>query len=108
VKRGGNCVTIDGAFSQAYGDRGYTLVLKPDRVDLAEHSAFSSVEEVIDKGADIVPKMQTVKKYASARRIKDTQEGKRIEESIGALESLVRAYREGVVREGDSEQKGED
>ena len=30
VKDGGNAVTIDGAFSEAYGDRGYTLILSPD------------------------------------------------------------------------------
>jgi len=29
VKRGGNAVTIDGAFSEAYGDRGYTFVISP-------------------------------------------------------------------------------
>ena len=29
VKRGGNSVTIDGAFSEAYGDHGYTLILDP-------------------------------------------------------------------------------
>src|SRR5581483_3166948 len=40
LKRGGNAITIHGAFSEAYGDRGYTLVLAPDRVDLAEHHHF--------------------------------------------------------------------
>lgn len=99
VKRGGNCVTIDGAFSQAYGDRGYTLVLKPDRVDLAEHSAFSSVDQVVVAGADIVPKVQTIKKYPWSRRVGDTEEGRRIAEAVEALESLVRAYQEGVVAE---------
>jgi fructose-1,6-bisphosphatase-3 len=101
VKRGGNCVTIDGAFSQAYGDRGYTLVLKPERVELAEHSAFSSVDQVIGEGSDIVPKIQIVKNYATPRRIADTEEGRRISETIGALESLVRAYQEGLVAESD-------
>lgn len=101
VKRGGNCVTIDGAFSQAYGDRGYTLVLQPDRVDLAEHSPFSSVEQVIDAGADIVPTIQTIKRYPKARRIADTQEGRRIGRDIEDLEALIRAYQEGLVPEAD-------
>ena len=99
VKRGGNCVTIDGAFSQAYGDRGYTLVIQPDRVDLAEHSPFSSVDQVVREGADIVPTVQTIKRYPAPRRIADTEQGRRIRCSVDALESLVRAYQEGSVAE---------
>ncbi|MGE4198492.1 MAG: fructose-bisphosphatase class III, partial [Phycisphaerales bacterium] len=99
VKRGGNCVTIDGAFSEAYGDRGYTLVIKPGAIELAEHSAFSSVEAVIESGADIVPKMTTIRRYDRARQIADTEEGRRIKQTIRDMESLVRAYQEGVVAE---------
>jgi fructose-1,6-bisphosphatase-3 len=100
VKRGGNCVTIDGAFSEAYGDRGYTLVLQPDRVDLAEHSPFSSVDQVVREGADIVPTVETIKVYPAPRRVRDTEKGRRTKERIAALEQLVRAYQEGVVPEG--------
>ena len=35
LKRSGKAITIDGAFSEAYGDHGYTLVLEPDRTFLA-------------------------------------------------------------------------
>jgi fructose-1,6-bisphosphatase-3 len=99
VKRGGNCVTIDGAFSQAYGDRGYTLVLKPDCVELAEHSPFSSVDQVVREGADIVPKIQTVKRYPKSRRIADTEEGRRTGVAIDALDDLIRGYQEGTITE---------
>jgi len=99
VKRGGNCVTIDGAFSEAYGDRGYTLVLKPEGVELAEHSPFSSVEAVIKSGADIVPKVTTIRRYERPRRIGDTEEGRLIRHELENLESLVQAYHEGVVPE---------
>ena len=101
VKRGGNAVTIDGAFSEAYGDRGYTLVLKPDRIELAEHSAFSSVDAVIDSGADIVPKITTIRQYDHPRTVKETDEGHEIQRRIDDLEALVKAYQEGVVREKD-------
>ena len=47
VKRGGNAVTIDGAFSEAYGDHGYTLILDPSRIALAEHSHFE-----VSRGGD--------------------------------------------------------
>ena len=34
LKRSGKAITIDGAFSEAYGDHGYTLVLEADRTFL--------------------------------------------------------------------------
>ncbi len=101
VKNGGNAVTIDGAFSEAYGDRGYTLILAPERVVLAEHSRFESVDDVISKGADIVPSISTIKAYPRARTIGDLEQGERIRRHIGDLEKLVRAYEEGDVIEGD-------
>lgn len=99
IKRGGNAITIDGAFSQAYGDRGFTLVLKPDRIDLAEHSPFEGIDKVIEHGADIVPKMTTVRQYEKPRKIGDTDEGEVVRGLIDDLDALVRAYREGFVLE---------
>src|SRR3954463_12593494 len=57
LKRSGKAITIDGAFSEAYGDHGYTLVLEPDRIALAEHSHFESVDAAVREGADIIPKV---------------------------------------------------
>jgi len=99
VKRGGNAVTIDGAFSQAYGDRGYTLVLRPEGIDLAEHAPFHGVEASIRAGADIVPKVTTIRRHERARTVADTDEGRRIRREIADLEGLISAYREGVVVE---------
>ena len=99
VKRGGNAVTIDGAFSQAYGDRGYTLVLRPEGIELAEHSPFKGVEATIRADADIVPKITPVRRYPRPRTVGDTDEGRRLAREISDLESLIRAYREGVVVE---------
>ena len=101
VKRGGNAVTIDGAFSEAYGDRGYTLVIKPDRIELAEHCPFSSVDAVIESGADIVPTVSTIRHFDHARTVAETDEGREIQRRIDDLEFLVRAYQEGIVRERD-------
>jgi fructose-1,6-bisphosphatase-3 len=98
VKAGGNAITIDGAFSEAYGDRGYTLVLEPDRIDLAEHAPFQGVEAAISDGADIVPKITPVRQYPGLRLVRDTDEGRRIARRIGDLDALVRAYREGLVQ----------
>ena len=47
LKRSGKAITIDGAFSEAYGDYGYTLVLEPNRIVLAEHHHFESVDAAL-------------------------------------------------------------
>ena len=99
VKRGGNAITIDGAFSEAYGDRGFTLVLKPHAIELAEHAPFQGVHAAIMQDADIVPRITTVKTYPKARTIGDTTGGKRIRHSIELMDELVRAYQEGIVSE---------
>jgi len=99
LKKGGNAITIDGAFSRAYGDRGYTLLLKPDRIELAEHAPFKGVEAAITEDADIVPTITTIRTYEKARTIGDTDGGQRIRRAIEMLDELVRAYQEGVIAE---------
>lgn len=98
VKKGGNAITIDGAFSQAYGDRGYTLVLRPNCIELAEHAPFEGVEAAITSGADIVPRISTIRTYGRERTIGDTTEGEAIREHVEDLERLVTAFQEGSVR----------
>ncbi len=100
LKRGGNAITIDGAFSEAYGDRGYTLVLRPDRIDLCEHAPFEGVDAAVAHGADIVPKVTTIRSYDGERTVGGSDEGKRVTRMIDDLEALVRAYHEGLVEEG--------
>jgi len=102
VKKGGNAVTIDGAFSQAYGDRGYTLVLRPDRIDLCEHSPFRGVAAVLESDADILPTVTTIRSYSKPRTIADTAKGEDLRGRIADLEALVSAYEIGLERERDS------
>jgi len=99
VKRGGGAVTIDGAFSEAYGDRGYTLILAPERIAIAEHHHFESISDAITEGADIVPKITNVRTYDPPRLDADTEEGERLRARISALELLANAYEEGLLLE---------
>lgn len=99
VKRGGNAVTIDGAFSEAYGDRGYTLILSAEGIKLAEHHHFESVARVISEGADIVPKVAVIRKYDHPRTVGETEEGEAVRQRIHALERLILAYHEGAILE---------
>ena len=99
VKRSGKAITIDGAFSEAYGDHGYTLVLEADRTLLAEHSHFESVEAAIRDGVDIIPKVSVVRTWDRPHRMADTERGDQIRCEIRTLERLIEAYRSNDLRQ---------
>lgn len=92
LKRSGKAITIDGAFSEAYGDYGYTLLLEPNRIVLAEHHHFESVDAAIRDGIDIVPNVQEIRVFDQPRRTCDTERGQRIGYRIRMLEQLIEAY----------------
>jgi fructose-1,6-bisphosphatase-3 len=98
LKRSGKAITIDGAFSQAYGDHGYTLVLEPERTLLATHHHFDSVESAVREGKDIIPSVSVLREWDQPRRISDTERGAEMKRAIAWLEQLVRAYRENRLR----------
>jgi fructose-1,6-bisphosphatase-3 len=100
LKRSGKAITIDGAFSEAYGDRGYTLVLEANRTFLACHHSFESVEAAIRDGIDIIPSISVVRAWDQPRRMADTERGAQFRASICLLESLVQAYESGELRTG--------
>jgi len=94
LKRSGKAITIDGAFSEAYGDHGFTLVLEPNRTFLARHSHFESVESAVQHGADIIPTVTVVREWARAQRTAESQRGEDLRFAIAQLEQLVAAYHE--------------
>ena len=93
IKRSGKAITIDGAFSESYGDHGFTLVLEPHRTILAEHHHFESVEAAILHGADIIPRITVVREWDRPKRVADSWRGRRIKSRIKELERLIEAYR---------------
>jgi len=99
VKRGGNAITIDGAFSEAYGDRGYTLILGPEGNTLAEHHTFPDPETAVREGMDIIPKFTQLRKYEQPRKVGDTERGREIDSVIALLLQLIEAYRVGQLHE---------
>lgn len=99
LKDSGKAVTIDGAFSEAYGDKGYTLVLDATRTYLAQHHHFESVNDAITQGADIIPKIQDIQKFDKPRLIGETEKGDELRHEIAGLEMLVQAYRDNIVSE---------
>jgi len=99
LKASGDAVTIDGAFSAAYGDRGYTLVLEASRTALALHHHFESIDEAIAAGADIVPTVTDLRTYPEPRRIGDTEQGDEIRRRIAVIEELTAAFHSGAIPE---------
>lgn len=97
VKRGGNAVTIDGAFSESYGDHGYTLVMGPNAIRLAEHSHFESITHFLDQEDDMIPRLRVLREYETPRTLSETHEAEDIDAQLCSLNSLLQAYRSGVL-----------
>ncbi len=102
LKKSGKAITIDGAFSEAYGDHGFTLVLEPHRTFLAKHHHFESVEAAINKGADIIPSITVVREWEKPKRVADSQRGRYLRQVIKLLEELIEAYRSNDLHGGNS------
>ncbi len=92
LKRSRKAITIDGAFSAAYGDHGYTLVIQSDRTFLARHHHFESVEAAIRDGIDIIPAIEVVSSPIRPRLVGDTERGRAIKADIALLSRLSEAY----------------
>ncbi len=92
LKRCGKAITIDGAFSEAYGDHGFTLVIEPHGTFLAKHHHFESVEAAILKGSDIVPTITPVREWTAPKRVSDSLHGRELRHSVNYLEQLIHAY----------------
>jgi fructose-1,6-bisphosphatase-3 len=99
VKDSGHAVTVDGAFSEAYGDHGYTLVMGPRGIRLAEHSHFESVAHFLASDDDMIPKLRELRRYDSARSVGDTYESEDIQAQLCSLNNLLQGYRSGEVTE---------
>ncbi len=99
VKKGGNAVTIDGAFAEAYGDHGYTLVMGPNTIFLAEHSHFESINHFLDAEKDTIPSLRIIRQYEEPRTLAGTHEGHDIHAQLCSLNNLLQAYRSGEVTE---------
>jgi len=101
LKKSGKAITIDGAFSEAYGDHGYTLVLSPDQTLLAKHHHFESVDVAVKEGIDIVPSVSVIRNWERPRRMSDTERGEQFRCDIEMLERLIELYRNNELRQDE-------
>ncbi|GJM40939.1 MAG: fructose-1,6-bisphosphatase class 3 [Ardenticatenaceae bacterium] len=103
VKANGRLIVIDGGFSKAYQDKtgiaGYTLIHNSYGFLLASHAPFESTQKAIEEGLDIHSKTEILEANFSRIRVRDTDEGRKIQEKIHQLQALLEAYREGLIKE---------
>ena len=102
VKANGRLIDIDGGFAKAYqkttGIAGYTLISNSEGMHLVSHHPFESKERSILEDLDILPECVFIEKYPSRIMIGDTDIGARLKKNISALESLLQAYKDGLIK----------
>lgn len=103
VRANGKLMVIDGGFSRPYHEKtgiaGYTLVYHSRGLQLVQHEPFTSAEEAIRTGTDIVSTTQIVELSNHRQRVLDTDKGAELQSQIAELTSLLYAYRHGLIKE---------
>lgn len=100
---GGKLLIIDGGFSKAYqsktGIAGYTLVSNSHGLRLVAHEPFESAEAAIINETDIFSDSVIVETRAERQVVADTDNGRKLKESISQLEKLLKAFENGSIIE---------
>lgn len=99
----GKRFVIDGGFSKPYQEKtgiaGYTLIYNSFSIQLVEHEEFESREQAIRSGSDIHNRIQLTNFASQRMLIRDTDQGKLLQDQIADLELLLDAYRTGRIKE---------
>lgn len=103
IRANGRLMVIDGGFAKAYHDTtgiaGYTLVFHSRGFELVQHEPFTSAENAIVNGTDIVSTNQIVELSAHRMRVRDTDKGYELQCQIDELMELLYAYKNGYIAE---------
>lgn len=101
IKANGKLMVIDGGFSKAYHDTtgiaGYTLVYHSRGFELVQHDPFTSAEDAVLRGSDIMSTTSIVELNRTRVTVRDTDIGRSLEAQIEELKELLRAYRRGDI-----------
>lgn len=100
IKAGGLLFIIDGGISKAYqkqtGIGGYTLIYNSHHLALAQHKPYELAKQDFSKNA---PTMQIVEIMPRRLTVGDTDNGKQVAQQIEELTELLKAYRNGEIKE---------
>ncbi|MDT0723374.1 fructose-1,6-bisphosphatase [Staphylococcus haemolyticus] len=93
IKADGKMLVIDGGFSKAYqkttGIAGYTLLYNSFGMQLVAHQHFDSRDKVLSDGADELSVRRVVDEELQRKKIRDTNDGKVLQEQIRILKLLM-------------------
>jgi len=103
IKANGKLLTIDGGFSKAYqkttGIAGYTLIYNSYGLILVSHYPFESTQKAIEEEQDIHSTKIVVENEVERKRVRDTDDGKKLISQINDLEMLLDVYKSGFIKE---------
>lgn len=103
IKACGKLIVIDGGFSKAYqpktGIAGYTLISDCLGLSLVTHKPFTSTDEAIQKGTDILSSNEVLERSENRKLVNDTDIGQELRDRISELKMLLNAYRKGAIKE---------
>ncbi|MDT9727202.1 fructose-1,6-bisphosphatase [Xylanibacillus composti] len=93
VKAGGKMIVIDGGFSKAYqsttGIAGYTLLYNSFGMQLVAHKKFTSKEEVLQNGTDVLSVRRLVDEELERKKVLETNVGEQLLQEISILKHLL-------------------
>ncbi len=99
IKADGKLMVIDGGFSKAYHDTtgiaGYTLIYHSHGLELVQHEPFTSAEDAVRSGTDIMSTTSIVEHNSQQVNVRHTDVGRQLQSQIEELKALLRAYRRG-------------
>lgn len=101
IKANGKLIVIDGGFCKAYqkttGIAGYTLIANSHGMRMMSHQPFTTLADALNKNTDIQSQSFEFVKYQHRRMVRDTDNGKRLQERIDDLKDLLNACKTGQV-----------
>ncbi len=93
IKANGKMVVIDGGFSKAYqsttGIAGYTLLYNSFGMQLVAHKKFTSKEDVLLNGTDVLSVKRLVDEELERKKVLETNVGEELLQEICILNSLM-------------------
>lgn len=106
IKADGRLIVIDGGFCRAYqpttGIAGYTLVYDSWGIHITAHEPFPGRRNAIRENKDILSTSMAFDRSEARIRIRETDIGAELQQTIADLKALLRAFKCGEIKEDSS------
>jgi len=103
IKANGKLILIDGGMSTTYrkqtGIAGYTLIYNSYGLAITSHLPFESVNVIVEQNCEMVSQKYVVEEVGTRLLVQDTDNGKRISDTVDDLNNLMFLYESGVIAE---------